>query len=155
MSDEETPQNDSIRAEAPPHAFSASAPNAPAATGELTQDDKLWGMLAHLSALVAGWFGFAFLGPLIVWMIKKDQSKFVDIHGKEALNFQLNMLIYVLVGSAINVAVGAITCGLGLFVTIPLLAVVMVYSLVMPIIAGLKANNGEPYEYPLTFRMIQ
>ena len=57
-------------------------------------DDKQWGMFAHLSA-IAGLMvgGLTFAGPLIIWLIKKDQSKFVDYHGKEALNFQLNVLI--------------------------------------------------------------
>src|SRR6516162_5675235 len=97
MSDAETPHNDSIRAEPPPPASFELPAEVPAATGELTQDDKLWGMLAHMSALVAGWFGCSFLGPLIVWLIKKDQSKFVETHAKEALNFHLNILVYILV----------------------------------------------------------
>jgi uncharacterized Tic20 family protein len=150
MSDPQTPPSDSIRAEPPRPASSERGPEASAATGELTPDDKLWGMLAHLSALVAGWFGCSFLGPLIVWLIKKDQSKFVETHAKEALNFHLNILVYILV----CVAIGAVTCGFGFFVTGPLAAVIGVYSLVMSIIGGLKANNGEPYEYPMTYRMI-
>jgi uncharacterized Tic20 family protein len=147
MSAEETPNNDSIRAEPPPP---PSAPISPSA-GELTQDDKMWAMLAHLSALLAVWLGFGFIGPLIIWIIKKDQSKFVDVHGKESLNFQLNIFIYIL----ICVAIGSVTCGFGFFVTGPLAVAVAIYGLVMPIIAGVKANSGEYYEYPATFRMIK
>jgi uncharacterized Tic20 family protein len=105
-------------------------------------------MLAHLSALIATALStMGFIGPLIVWLIKRDQSKFVDYHGKEALNFQLNMLIYMLIALAITFA----TCGMG----IPLPLAVGVYGMVMCIIAGIKANQGEMYQYPLTFRLIK
>jgi uncharacterized Tic20 family protein len=115
----------------------------------LTSDDRTWGMLCHLSALV-GWVavGMGFLGPLICWLIKKDTSPFVDAQGKEALNFQLNILIYILITIPIAIA----TCGIGLILTVA----VAVYGLIiMPIIAGLKANGGEMYQYPLTFRLIK
>jgi uncharacterized Tic20 family protein len=105
-------------------------------------------MLAHLSALIATALStMGFIGPLIVWLIKRDQSKFVDYHGKEALNFQLNMLIYMLIALAITFA----TCGMG----IPLPLAVGVYGMVMCIISGIKANQGEMYQYPLTFRLIK
>jgi uncharacterized Tic20 family protein len=118
----------------------------------LTADDKQWAMLAHLSAMVAMALGGAtFLGPLIVWIIKKDQSKFVDYHGKEALNFQLNILIYTLIAVAVTVA----TCGVGAFVTVPFLIGLGIYVIIISIIAGMKANNGEWYKYPMTLRMIK
>jgi uncharacterized Tic20 family protein len=143
MSTEDTPHDDSIRAE-PAHTSESS----PAPPTELTQDEKTWGMLCHLSALLglaAG--GLTFIGPLICWLVKKDTSKFVDFHGKESLNFQINILIYYLISVAITVA----SCG----VAFPLMFVPIVYGIVMPIIAGLKANEGQLYEYPATFRLIK
>ncbi len=119
---------------------------APSLVIDVTADDRQWGMFCHLSALL-GYLvgGLTFLGQLIVWLIKKDTSKFVDYHGKEALNFQINILIYSLV------------CIPLMFVLIGflLLPVVVVYSIVMPIIAGIKANEGQLYEYPFTFRLIK
>jgi uncharacterized protein len=114
----------------------------------LSQEERQWAMFAHLSAL-AGLLvgGFTFVGPLVIWLIKKDESKFVDAHGKESLNFQLNILIYYL----ISIAVTVVTCG----IAIPLPLALMVYAIVMPIIAGIKANEGKMYEYPLTFRIIK
>jgi uncharacterized Tic20 family protein len=151
MAAEETPNNESIRSEPPP-----LAPETPLASpGELTSDEKMWAMFAHLSALVTGWFGLSFLGPLLIWIIKKDESRFVDYHGKESLNFQLNMFIYLVVAGAIGSIIGAVTCGLGIFLAIPLVAAIAIYSFVMPIIAGVKANSGEYYQYPATFRMIK
>jgi uncharacterized Tic20 family protein len=118
----------------------------------LTAEDRQWGLFAHLSALLGLLVGgLTFIGPLIVWLVKKDESKFVDYHGKESLNFQLNILIYTLILVAATVG----TCGIGLIVTAPLLGALAVYAIVMPIIAGLKANEGKLYEYPLTFRMIK
>jgi uncharacterized Tic20 family protein len=119
---------------------------APSIVIDVTADDRQWGMFCHLSALL-GYFvgGLTFLGPLIVWLVKKDTSKFVDYHGKESLNFQINILIYSLI------------CIPLMFVLIGflLLPVVVVYSIVMPIIAGIKANEGQLYEYPYTFRLIK
>jgi uncharacterized protein len=143
MSSEQAPKDDSIRAEPPPL---ASEPTS-ASPGELTQDEKTWGMFCHLSALlglVVG--GLTFIGPLICWLVKKDTSKFVDYHGKESLNFQLNIFVYYMVAVAITAA----TCGLAF----PLLFVPIVYGIVMPIIAGMKANEGQLYRYPATLRVI-
>ncbi len=118
----------------------------------VSADDRQWGMFAHLSALLGLFLGgITFVGPLIIWLIKKDQSRFVDYHGKESLNFQLNIFLY----SLILVAISFATCGIGMIVTIPLLGVLYVYGIVMPIIAGLAANNGDMYQYPLTFRIIK
>jgi uncharacterized Tic20 family protein len=113
---------------------------------ELTADEKQWAMLCHLSALLALVIGVGLIGPLVCWLIKKDTSRFVDAHGKESVNFQINMLIYVL----ISIPVGIVTCGFGFILT----AALGIYGIIMPIIAGMKANSGETYQYPYTFRLI-
>ncbi len=119
---------------------SASDPVAPvAAPAMITPDDKSMAMLAHLLTLVAG-----FLGPLIIWLIKKDQSPYVDHHGKEALNFQISMFVYWLCALlAMIVLIG--------FLLIPVLLVLQV---LFPIIAAVAANRGEYYRYPMTIRFI-
>ena len=115
-------------------------------SSELTKDDKQWAMFAHLSALATTYtVGMGFLGPLIIWLVKKDQSRFVDDQAKEALNFQLTLLIGVVIGIAT-------AC---LIVGIVILIGVGVFSLVMCIIAGVRANSGERYRYPLTIRFIK
>jgi len=119
----------------------ASDPNYPPPPGPLTNEDRQWAMIAHLSALVGG-----FIGPLIVWMLKKDESRFVDDQGKEALNFQLNMAI----AAAILTAIAFATCGFGAVLFAPW----GIYVLVMTIIAGMQANKGERYRYPATWRII-
>jgi hypothetical protein len=110
-----------------------------------TQDEKMWGMLAHLSALVAGLFGFPFLGPLIVMLTKGKESKWVEMQAKEALNFQITATI------AIWVAAALMLCVIGLI----LLPLVGLGALVLTIIGGIKANNGEMYRYPATIRLVK
>ena len=107
---------------------------------------RTWGMLCHLTALAA-YVGVPFgniLGPLIVWLIKKEEYPFVEEHGKASLNFQISMSIYGIVAGIL------IVVGIG----IVLLAAIGVVNLVFVIIGSVKANNGESYEYPLTIRFL-
>ena len=111
-----------------------------------TQDERTWGMLAHLTA-----FAFFILplgnviGPLIVWLVKREQSGFVADQGREALNFN------------ISVTLGAILCGLLVFVFIGILlgVALFIYWLAMTIIAGIKANEGVRYRYPFSLRLLK
>ena len=113
---------------------------------ELTSDARNWAMLCHLSAL-AGLMvpGIAmFIGPLIIWLMKRDEHPFVDEHGKESLNFQISMLIYfVLLAPTLCILIG--------FVLLPALVLA---NVVFVVIASMKASNGETYRYPLTIRLI-
>jgi uncharacterized Tic20 family protein len=105
-----------------------------------------WGTLCHLTAL-CGLIGVPFghlLGPLVVWLVKRNDYPFVDEQGKESLNFQISMTIYALVAALlILVAVG-----------IPILIAIAVLDVVFVIIASVKSNRGEHYRYPLTIRLI-
>lgn len=109
-----------------------------------TSDECMWAMLCHLTAL-SGYIGVPFgniVGPLVVWLIKKDEMPLVDDQGKESLNFQISVLIYAVVsGLAILILIGIV-----------LLPAVLIFSIVMTIIAAVKANSGEVYRYPLTIR---
>ncbi len=107
---------------------------------------RSWTVLCHLSAL-AGFLIPAFghiLGPLIVWLIKRGDSSEIDAHGKEALNFQISMLIY-------NLVAGVLCLVLIGFV---LLAVLHILNVIFVIIAALKAGEGQLYRYPFTIRLI-
>jgi uncharacterized Tic20 family protein len=122
---------------------------------EVSPEDKQWALFAHLSALVAMWLGgLGFLGPLIIWLIKKEQSRFVDDQGKEALNFNLNVLIAEIILGAVGVPFGLLTVGFGFLLVLPLFLVLFLASIIMPIIAAMKVNAGETYRYPYIFRII-
>lgn len=103
-------------------------------------NDKIWSMLCHLSALL----GVGFVLPLVVYLAMRKESESVAANAREALNFHLSVLIYSL-------------CCLPLvliLVGIPLLLVIGVGSLVLAIIATVKASNGVCYRYPLTLRLV-
>jgi uncharacterized Tic20 family protein len=112
-----------------------------------TQDDLNMGMLCHLLAIFTG-----FLGPLIVWLVKKDRSAFVDFHGKESLNFQITVLLITTALSALGFALIFIAIGLIFF---PLIGIVLIGALVLEILACLAASRGEFFRYPLSIRFIR
>ncbi len=138
----------------PPPPDPASSPTSPppplgyeeAAPGT-TKDDRLWGMLAHLTA-ISGLIGVPFghiLGPMIVYFIKKDGMPFVEDQTKESMNFQITMTIAAIVsGILIYVCIGFF-----------LLIGVAVVDLVFIIIASIAANRGERYRYPFAIRLVQ
>ncbi|HEY5613467.1 MAG TPA: DUF4870 domain-containing protein [Lysobacter sp.] len=127
-------------------------------TSGLSSEERQWAMFAHLSALVggiltSGWAGSlgCFIGPLIIWMVKKDSMPFVDDQGKEALNFNITVGIVFLALLLLSI----MTLGIGLIIAIPGWIIVGIAWLVFTIIAGIKANEGVAYRYPLTLRLIK
>ncbi|MBN1817812.1 MAG: DUF4870 domain-containing protein [Sedimentisphaerales bacterium] len=127
----------------------------PSGPTELTSDDRTWGMFCHLAAL-AGFVGVPFgniLGPLLVWIIKKDQMPYVNHHGKEALNFQISLMIY---GFALGVFALPCLCFPPLLI-LPLLGAIIlgIIGLVFTIMAAIQANNGYYYEYPMSIRLVK
>ena len=107
---------------------------------EANKDACMWGMLAHLLAIFT-----CFVGPLVIWLVKKDEHPFVDEQGKEALNFQITMAIAWIVSALLTfVCIGAF---LGIAVS--------VVDIIFCIIACIKANGGEAYRYPVSIRFIK
>jgi uncharacterized Tic20 family protein len=125
-------------------------------------------MLCHLSAL-AGlfWWPGSVLGPLIVWQIKKNELPEIDPHGKEALNFQLTILIIYLICRIILFSIIGAAFGIGLFWGSPfafvgggfgilsILGIINLVAIILAVIAGIKANNGESYKYPFSIRFVK
>ncbi len=107
--------------------------------------ERTWAMLCHLSALAAFIFPLGnIIGPLVIWLIKKDESEFVDDQGKESLNFQISFTIYCIVGAFLILFI------IGIFLLIAL----GVLFIVLVIIGTVKANSGEKFRYPLSIRFI-
>lgn len=135
------------------------------------ETERHWAAMAHLSALLlalltswaAGVAGV--VAALVVWLLKKDASPFVAEHAREALNFNLSMLLYACAAVALGIGlVGAtvFTLGIGLILTLPagILLVLAcgaigVLWLVCSVVATVKAWNGEPYRYPLSIRLVR
>jgi uncharacterized Tic20 family protein len=122
--------------------------------GSPSQEERQWAMFAHLSALIGalitGGIG-VFIGPLVIWLIKKETMPFVDDQGKEALNFNITMAI---LGVAL-VVLTVITLGIGMLLTIPVGLAAAVAWLVFTIIAAIKSSEGVSYRYPLALRLIK
>ena len=114
-------------------------------------DPRQWAMWAHLSALAGLVIGFNFLGPLIIYLTKKDDDPFIRDQATEALNFNLSVFLYLLVGSIVTFILILVIVGLLL---LPVLGAAIVAWVVFVIIAAVKANNGEAYRYPLTIRFV-
>jgi hypothetical protein len=103
-------------------------------------DAKTMAMLCHLLAMLTG-----LIVPLIIWLIKKDESPFVNQQGKEVVNFELTCLIGAVIG-------GATIC---IFIGFVILAAVFVVNIVFGIISTITVNKGLPYRYPICIRFIK
>jgi uncharacterized protein len=133
------------------------ASTTPATTG-VSAEERQWAMFAHLSALLgglltSGWggsFGF-FIGPLVIWLMKKDTMPFVNDQGKEALNFAITVSIICVALLMLTI----LSLGIGALLTIPLLLAVGITSLVLVIMAAIKANEGVAYRYPFAIRLVK
>ena len=118
----------------------------PQATPEISRDARKWAMICHIIALVGllgNGIGFL-IGPLVVWLVKKEDDPFIDEQGREAVNFQLTMLLAVIISIVLCFVI------IGFFI----LPIVVLMMIIFPIIAAIKANDGEHYRYPVTFRVL-
>lgn len=128
------------------------------ATATPSADERQWAMFAHLSALLgglltSGWAGSAgfFIGPLVIWLLKRETMPFVDDQGKEALNFSITVSI----ACVALVILTVMTLGIGALLTIPLLMAIGITSLVFVIIAAIKSHEGVRYRYPVSLRLVK
>lgn len=121
--------------------------------GSPSATERTWGGAAHWSALVAAFLALAFLGPLLVLLVRSD-SPWVRRHAVESLNFQLSMLIYGIVAGVVAVLLVVVTFGVGLLVVLPLALAAAAVWLVFTVIGAVRAADGEDYRYPLTIRMV-
>src|SRR5699024_3748370 len=107
---------------------------------QTTSDDRLMAMLIYVTSLFT-----TIIGPIIIWLIKREESAFVDYHGKEYFNFIISYFVYGIVAGLSTI----------ILIGILLVPVVSIAFLVFTIIAAIKAYNGEMYRIPLIFRIIK
>jgi hypothetical protein len=123
------------------HPAMTATPSSPVAVAPANSSDKALIILSHLSAII----GVGLILPFIVWLVKKNESDLVSAHAVEALNFHLSLLIYVICA----IPLCAVLIG------IPVLIALGIGSVVLAIIAAVKASDGGFYRYPLTIRMVK
>jgi len=113
---------------------------------ELSESERNWAMLSHLSSFAGYFFPFGgILGPLICWLSKKDESQWVNFNGKQALNFQLSILLYMVLAIPL----------IFIIVGIPILVFLGFLEVICVVIASVKASKGEEFRYPLNIPFIQ
>ena len=119
------------------------------------REDLRWAAAAHLSMLV-GLVGIpGLLGPLVLWLLKKGESEFFDAQAKEALNFSLSVTIYTVVLAFLIVIVSINQSTVAIVFFSLALAALLITSLILPIVAGVRAANGNSYQYPLSLRLMK
>lgn len=124
----------------------------------VSAEQRQWAMFAHLSALLGGLIttGWAaglgcLIGPLVIWLLKKDTMPFVDDQAKEALNFNITIAAIMLVLTLL----GVFTLGIGFVIALPIMFIVGLTALVLIIIAAIKSNEGTAYRYPFAIRLVK
>ena len=111
-----------------------------------SKDERTWAMLCHFSAFAGLIFPFGnFLAPLIIWLIKKEELPFVEDQGKEGLNFQISMTIYLLISGMLCI----------ILIGIPIIIGLVIFCFIITIIAAISANDGKSYRYPINLRLIK
>lgn len=116
--------------------------------GGLPSEVRTWAMAAHLSAFVgfiAGVLVLSFVGPLVVWLVKREEHPFIESHAREALNFNLSVLLYGVVCLLLVVVLVGFLLLLALFVA----------WVALSIQGAVRASQGEPHRYPLTIRFVR
>ncbi len=112
----------------------------------VSKDERLWATIAHLSAFAFYFSGIGhLLGPLIIWLAKRDGNPFVDDQAKEALNFQISVTLYACVAFVL----------VFVLIGIPLLFALSIFQIICIILAAIKANDGVAFRYPLNLRLIK
>jgi uncharacterized Tic20 family protein len=127
---------------------------------ENNQNVRTWGMLCHLACLAGYAVPFGnIIGPLIVWQLKKEDP-FVDAHGKESLNFQISVTIYLSIAVSVFwfliFSRATVSAMVGLFPLFSFLFLIIgILLLILVVFAAIKANKGNFYHYPLTIRFFK
>ncbi len=112
----------------------------------LTESERNWAMFCHLSALAGFFFPFGgIIGPLVCWLSKRDESVWVYTNGRDSLNFQLSMLLYIVLAIPL----------IFIIIGIPIVAFLGTLKVICIIIASVRASKGESFKYPLVIPFIQ
>lgn len=115
----------------------------------------MWTMACHLSALLM-WTAIPFahiLGPLVVWLLRRDQSPSVDVHGRESLNFQISLTVYLVALIAVTAALTFLVIGIFLWpLVIAVFFIGPIVDTIFVVFAAIRASDGEVYRYPATIR---
>jgi uncharacterized Tic20 family protein len=112
----------------------------------LSETERNWAMFCHLSAFAGYFIPFGgVIGPFVIWMSKRDESTWINENGKASLNFQLSMLMYLILAAPLCL----------ILIGIPIIGVLVILRIIFIVIASIKASKGEEFRYPLAIPFIQ
>jgi uncharacterized Tic20 family protein len=112
----------------------------------LSETERNWAMLCHLAAFAGFFFPFGgIIGPLICWLSRKDESAWVNLNGRNSLNFELSLLLYIVLAIPL----------IFIIVGIPIIILLIILQIICLIMASVKASKGELFTYPLSIPFIQ
>jgi uncharacterized Tic20 family protein len=115
-------------------------------TAMTQREERQWAMLSHLGTFSAFLIPFGnIIVPLVIWQVKKGESSFTVEHSKESLNFQISLMIYYIAATLLIVIIIGFILFIGLFI----------FNIIIVIMAGINANEGKYYQYPMTIRFIK
>jgi uncharacterized protein len=124
----------------------ASAASPESTTPLSAADERTWTWIAHLSGL------FAFVGPLVVWLMQKDRSPIVAREAKEALNFQITVAAVTALVFIAGFVLSFVVIGLFVLMIAPLIPL---YAVILAVVAAVRANRTGTFRYPLTLRLVK
>jgi uncharacterized Tic20 family protein len=114
--------------------------------GVLSEKERNWSMICHLSAFASYFFPFGgIIGPLICWLSKRDESVWINLNGRNALNFNLSILLYTVLAIPLCFII----------IGIPIIMALATLKIVCIIIGSIKASKGQLFKYPLSIPFIQ
>ncbi len=120
-----------------------------------TDDERSYSLLMHLTLLAHLIVPYvAIIAPIIMWLVRKEKSSYIDDHGREAVNFQITLLLYTIILPAIAAIIGVITCSVGFVLLVPAIFGPYILGLVGMIMGAMAANRGEFFRYPMTLRLL-
>jgi uncharacterized Tic20 family protein len=113
---------------------------------EEAKQARTWAMLCHLAG-ISMYVGVPLgniVGPLVIWLIKKDEYRLVDEQGKIALNFQISWAIYIAAAALLSL----------FMIGIPFLIILVILQFILTIVGAVKLSNRRPWSYPITFNFM-
>lgn len=116
-----------------------------------SDESRTWAVAAHLSAFAGALCAVAFVGPLAVWLIRRDRDPYATRHARAALNFNLTLFVGLLAAGLVVI----VTFGLGAIFVVPLVALVALAWVVLVVVAAVRASRGEWFEYPLSVPFVR
>jgi uncharacterized protein len=122
------------------------APTPGAPVGYANSEDKTWALIAHFGGIIVG-----FIAPLVAMLVRGNESPTVRAHAVEALNFQITWNAALVLSWIIAVCTSFFTFGLLFILPFACGIIIVIFS----IIAGIKANDGQLYQYPVTLRLVK